>query len=69
MGSVGEVQQKPLRRTVMALLAGDEEFLRALVRTALDEVLEAEMTEAPGAAKGERTAVRWATARAITAGR
>ena len=33
---------------VKALLAGDEEFLRALVRTALEEVLEAEMTEALG---------------------
>ena len=31
---------------VKALLAGDEEFLRALMRTALQEVLEAEMTEA-----------------------
>jgi transposase-like protein len=31
---------------VKALLAGDEEFLRALVRMALQEVLEAEMTEA-----------------------
>jgi transposase-like protein len=30
---------------VKALLAQDEEFLRALVRTALQEVLEAEMTE------------------------
>src|SRR5207245_221289 len=30
---------------VKALLAGDEEFLRALVRTALEEVLQAEMTE------------------------
>jgi transposase-like protein len=35
---------------VKALLAGDEEFLRALVRTALQE--------APGAEKGERTAGR-----------
>src|SRR6202022_1654453 len=41
---------------VKALLAEDEEFLRALVRTALQEVLEAEMTDALGAAKGERTA-------------
>src|SRR5436309_12026011 len=41
---------------VKALLAQDEEFLRALVRTALQEVLEAEMTEALGAEKGERTA-------------
>src|ERR1700749_2961352 len=31
---------------IKALLAEDEEFLRALVRTALQEVLEAEMTEA-----------------------
>src|SRR2546429_6501627 len=43
---------------VKALLAGDEEFLRALVRTALEEGLEAEMTEALGAEKGERTAGR-----------
>jgi len=39
---------------VKALVAEDEEFRRALVRTALQEVLEAEMTEALGAAKGER---------------
>jgi hypothetical protein len=43
---------------VKALLRADEEFLRALVRTALQEVLEAEMTEALGAEKGERTAER-----------
>ena len=43
---------------VKALLTGDEEFLRALVRTALQEVLEAEMTEALDAEKGERTAGR-----------
>src|SRR5207248_3803840 len=36
----------------------DEEFLRALVRTALQEVLEAEMTEALGAEKGERASGR-----------
>src|SRR6202047_675423 len=41
---------------VKALLREDEEFLRALVRTALQEVLEAEMTEALGAEKGERAA-------------
>jgi hypothetical protein len=39
-------------------LAEDEEFLRALVRMALQEVLEAEMTEALGAEKGERAAGR-----------
>ena len=43
---------------VKALLAGDEEFLRALVRTALEEVLEVEMTEALGAEKSERTTGR-----------
>src|ERR1700746_1441110 len=43
---------------VKALLAGDEEFLRALVRTALQEVLEAEMTEALGAEKSERAGGR-----------
>ena len=43
---------------VKALLAEDEEFLRVLVRTALQEVLEAEMTEALGAEKGERVADR-----------
>ena len=43
---------------VKAVLAEDEEFLRAVVRTTLQEVLEAEMTEALGAEKGERTAGR-----------
>jgi putative transposase len=33
-------------------------FLRALIRTALQEVLEAEMTEALGAEKGERATGR-----------
>jgi transposase-like protein len=41
-----------------AVLAGDEAFIRTVVRAALQEVLEAEMTEAVGAAKGERTASR-----------
>jgi putative transposase len=43
---------------VKALMAEDEAFLRALVRTTLQEVLEAEMTEALGAEKGERVAGR-----------
>ena len=43
---------------IKALLSEDEEFLRALVRTALQEVLEADMTEALGAEKGERAAGR-----------
>ena len=43
---------------VKALLAGDDAFLRTVVRAALQEVLEAEMTEAVGADKGERTPAR-----------
>src|SRR5690348_11028824 len=43
---------------IKAILAEDEEFLRALVRMALQEVLEAEMTEALGAEKGERASSR-----------
>ena len=54
---------------VKALLAGGDTFIRTVVRTALQEVLEAEMTEAVGAAKGERTANRWAIAPATTVGR
>ena len=55
---------------VKAVLAEDEEFLRALVRTALQEALEAEMTEALGAEKGERRRrAGKAIGRAITAGR
>jgi transposase-like protein len=43
---------------VKALVAEDEGFLRAVVRAAVQEVLEAEMSEAVGAEKGERTAGR-----------
>ena len=43
---------------IKAVLAEDEEFLRALVRMALQEVLEADMTEALGAEKGERAVGR-----------
>ena len=54
---------------IKAVLAEDEEFLRALVRMALQEVLEAEMTEALGAEKGSGRWVGRATGRGITAGR
>jgi putative transposase len=40
------------------LVGTDREFLRELIRATLQEVLEAEMTDALGAAKGERTAGR-----------
>ena len=51
-------QGKPGTIDIKAVLAEDEEFLRALVRMALQEVLEAEMTEALGAEKGERASGR-----------
>ena len=54
---------------VKALLAGDQEFLRGLVRTALQEVLEVEMTEALGPRRASGRRVGWATVRGITAGR
>jgi hypothetical protein len=53
----------------MHSLAGDEEFLRALVRAALQEVLEA--GDDGGLARREGRTERWdgrATGRAITAG-
>ena len=53
---------------VNALLREDEEFLRAPVRTAPQEVLEAEMTEALGAEKGERAVGRQGYRSGITAG-
>lgn len=41
-----------------ALVASAPDFVRVLVRKALQEVLEAEMAETVGAAKGERTSER-----------
>ena len=43
---------------VKALLAEDRDFLRPLGQAVLQELLEAKMTEALGAAKGERSAAR-----------
>jgi hypothetical protein len=64
-----ERKGKPGTIDVTALLAGDEEFLRALVRTALQEVLEVEMAEALGPRRASGRRVGWATAQAITGGR
>jgi Transposase, Mutator family len=58
MHTMTKRQSKSGTIDIKALLSEDEEFLRALVRTALQEVLEAEMTEALGAEKGERAAGR-----------
>ena len=49
---------RPSLAEIKALLAGDQDFLKPIVRAVLQEVLEAEMTDALGAAKGERTAAR-----------
>lgn len=49
---------KPTLEEVKALLAEDRDFLRPLVQAVLQELLEAEMTEALGAEKGERTSER-----------
>lgn len=49
---------KPELLDVKALLTAEEDFLRPLVERVVQSALEAEMTEALGAAKGERTAQR-----------
>lgn len=46
------------KEMVKELLAGDGDFLKPLVQTVVQEVLEAEMTEALGAQKGERSTDR-----------
>lgn len=46
------------RAEIKALLREDENFLRPLMKAALQEVLEAEMSQALGASKGERRAER-----------
>jgi putative transposase len=46
---------RPMLAEIKASLAADGDFLKPIIRTVLQEVLEAEMTEALGAAKGERT--------------
>jgi transposase-like protein len=67
MQTMTKTQGKSGAIDVKALVAKDEEFLRALVRAALQEVLEAEMTEAlaPRRASGPRAG--WATGVVITA--
>src|SRR5436305_14366163 len=53
-----EVQGKLAVAAAKELLKGDPDGLREIVRAVLQEVLEAEMTEALGAGKGERSAGR-----------
>jgi putative transposase len=49
---------RPDPSTVKELLRNDREFLKPLIQATLQEVLEAEMTEALGAEKGERSESR-----------
>jgi transposase-like protein len=49
---------KPSRARIKAMLSQEEDFLRPLMKAALQEVLEAEMDEALGAAKGTRDPAR-----------
>jgi transposase-like protein len=58
MHTMTEKKSRPEGIDVKAVLAGDDAFIRTVVRAALQEVLEAEMTETVGAGKGERTANR-----------
>src|ERR687886_1126461 len=58
MHTMTERKGKAGTSALKALLRDDPEFLRTLVSVALQEVLEAEMTDALQAAKGERTGAR-----------
>ena len=49
---------KPAARRIEALVAEDRDLLKALVKEALEEVLQAEMTDCLGAEPGERTVGR-----------
>ena len=49
---------RPALSEIGSLLASDKDFLRPIVRAVLQEVLEGEMTETLGAAKGERLSGR-----------
>jgi putative transposase len=51
-------QDSAKRMNWKALMAGQEDFLRPLIQEVVQQVLEAEMDEALGAEKGERTANR-----------
>jgi hypothetical protein len=66
MHTMTKMQGKSGTINIKAVVAEDEEFLRALVRAALQEVPEAEMTEAPGAIKANGQRADRAIGRAIT---
>ena len=51
---------------IKAMMAEDGDFLRPMVRTIIQEFLEAEMAEAVGAEKGERVEGRLGCGRRLT---
>ena len=53
-----ERKLKTVRPRLEALVAQDRDLLMALMKEALDQILQAEMTDFLGAARGERTAAR-----------
>jgi putative transposase len=58
MHTIPRGKLRPTLEEVKALLAQDRDLLRPIVETVLPELLEAEMTEALGTEKGERTSAR-----------
>jgi hypothetical protein len=58
MHTIPRGKLRPTLAEVKALLSEDQDFLRPVVQAVLQELLKAEMTEAVGAEKGERTPVR-----------
>jgi transposase-like protein len=58
MHTMTKVESKASRIDLKELLSADSAALRTLMQVALQVVVEAEMTDAVGAAKGERTASR-----------
>jgi putative transposase len=60
---------KPAIAAVKELFAQNPDGLKELVRAVMQEMLEAEMTDAVGAAKGERSDARLGYHRAIMVGR
>ena len=51
-----ERKLKPVRPRLEALVSEDRDLLKALVKEALDQILQAEMTDFLGAAPSERSA-------------
>ena len=52
------IKRNTKRTSVEAMVAGDRDLMKSLLKEALQEVLEGEMTEFLGAAPGERTEER-----------